>query len=469
MRATIILYFISIITADLYSQNHDYHWLAGYRESSLGDSTISDISFNSNPPYVTKRKSNFSGFQNYAAFCSDSSGQNLLFFTNGSHIYSSNGEITQGGDTINPTNYWRDENGLGGLCHTSFAFPDPGLPNHYYLIHTGFEYDSLISDLAISTLYYSRIDMAANNGLGKVVAKNVVLTSGALTRPVVIKHGNGRDWWVISGSLNSAYVLKFLFTKDGIQGPWIQNLGFLFSGALDRFPNSIFTPDGSTYIREYDKQGIVLQGFDRCSGEFSNTRILPYESPINTWSIAVSVDSRYLYLNGTTALMMLDLKGGLYMHQTFDTVALYDGHSELGIFSNTFFVSCLGPDGKIYFSSTNSTNYYHVINRGQLPEMSCDFEQVGFDLQNWNGYTLPGYINYRLGKQAGSPCAMIQSGTETVQKEDMGAAIPYQMLEGIGNKQPENEPLLNPLKVIDIKATDVGIEPNLYKSYRLKY
>ena len=47
-------------------------------------------------------------------------------------------------------------------------------------------------------LYYSLIDMNSNGGLGSVIAKNVQLNPNRIGDCLTaVKHGNGRDWWVI--------------------------------------------------------------------------------------------------------------------------------------------------------------------------------------------------------------------------------------------------------------------------------
>src|SRR5438045_42536 len=70
--------------------------------------------------------------------------------------------------------------------------PMPDSSNYYYLLSIG------VTGNYHSGLYYSIINMNANGGLGSVMVKNVQLTNlFAFDAITAVKHGNGRDWWLI--------------------------------------------------------------------------------------------------------------------------------------------------------------------------------------------------------------------------------------------------------------------------------
>ena len=75
--------------------------------------------------------------------------------------------------------------------------------NKYNLFSIGF--DDQIND----GLYNTIIDMRLNGGLGSVVIENKQI-SGELHADCItaVKHGNGRDWWVI-GKLSSFPFVSF--------------------------------------------------------------------------------------------------------------------------------------------------------------------------------------------------------------------------------------------------------------------
>jgi hypothetical protein len=43
-----------------------------------------------------------------------------------------------------------------------------------------------------------------------VIEKNKVIATGDLPSPVIVKHGNGRDWWLIVGDMISQNYFIYL-------------------------------------------------------------------------------------------------------------------------------------------------------------------------------------------------------------------------------------------------------------------
>ena len=88
-----------------------------------------------------------------------------------------------------------------------------------------------------------------------------------------------------------------------------------------------------------------------------------------------------------------------------DTVAMYDGFtSPFPPWETAFSLANLGPDSKIYFSTTSTTTALHVINYPDLPGTACDIQQHGVILPKFNDHTMHRFPNYRLGKWAAAPC-----------------------------------------------------------------
>jgi hypothetical protein len=63
-------------------------------------------------------------------------------------------------------------------------------------------------------LYYSIIDMNLNGGNGGITtAKNVFLKDSLWTGNInAVRHGNGRDWWLIAGKILSDTIYTWLVT-----------------------------------------------------------------------------------------------------------------------------------------------------------------------------------------------------------------------------------------------------------------
>ena len=83
-----------------------------------------------------------------------------------------------------------------GWYNEMVIISDPSNPQRYFLFHL---------EMAAQNqgLYYSIVDLSYNNGLGKVISKNNKLLSGNMADGVsAVKHGNGRDWWIIARKSN---------------------------------------------------------------------------------------------------------------------------------------------------------------------------------------------------------------------------------------------------------------------------
>ena len=393
--------------SQLNAQKHDYNWTIGYNTGNPITSEFGGtvISFNDTPTVAIKTNQKLN-FEYYSTACSDSSGS-LLFYTNGISIHNYLHQLIENGDTINPGDYWdiTAQNGYGSTIGP-FALPYPGHPNQYVLFHTATEYDVDSFYLRISPLYFSIVDMAANNGAGKVLAKNQVLVAGDLCWPTACKHGNGRDWWITVGKHRFPIQYTFLLSPDGISGPFEQTIGPVFNPDFNEFiSKSIFSPDGRIYIRHDGKSGPRIMDFDRCTGIFSNLRILPYPPEVYSWSAAFSQDSRFLYLSKPSMVWYIDMKAN-NLSTSFDTLGRYNWtYSPAPPWSTAISELQEGADGKIYASTyTGSSRCMNRIERPLLPDLAADMNFGSFKLPRWYGLTMCHYPNYRLGENEGSPC-----------------------------------------------------------------
>jgi hypothetical protein len=285
--------------------------------------------------------------------------------------------------------------------------PNPANDSTYYLFSIGVT--------SIYGLYYSIIDMRLNNGLGAVTVKNVQLQSFEQVDCLnAVKHGNGRDWWVLfrkAGSLSNGNNdwYSYLITPVSVQNFSIQSIGSLNK-----------TNSGYTNLI-----GLVeLYDFDRCSGLLSNPVTIEPEalpSVPYTWSCEFSPDASKLYVttaDDTTYLFQYDLNAS-NISQSKNTLwttnyPLYTGGGLK-----------LAPDNKIYLASIYYNgvqfpypyqdtvyNMYNmnlsVINQPDSLGIACDFQPYSFYLGGKRTYVgLPNNPDYDLGVVAGSACDTI--------------------------------------------------------------
>ena len=382
-----------------FGQGLNNNWITGYG-GGFGDPDFGEsiIDFSGGIPNVILNNMEMDFNQSHANI-SDTNG-NLLFYTNGFYIADATGDTMLNGTGINPsvfTSMFQD--GLT-LVQSHVILPKPNNTDIYYLFHT--TRDDGINSVS-KYLYVSTIDMNMNGGLGEVTTKNQILLSKSLTKAklTAVKHGNGRDWWLLTHELNTNKFYKFFITPSGISPPDSQSIGIMNYTVNGQV---YFTPNGDKYVNSWRDNGFELYDFDRCTGVFSNANyILP--SPKNGIGISFSPDGSKLYASSTDSLYQFDLNAtNIQASQTL--VAAYDSFLSAGAFPlPTFFEHmALAPDGKIYMTTGNGTQHYHIIDQPDSLGTACNVIQHGLNLNHYYYNTLPNHPNYHLGPLVGSIC-----------------------------------------------------------------
>ncbi len=350
----------------LYSQSQeDYKWIFGENYNPNTKTNRIDIMDFSNKGRIDSIYTHDS-VANHNAEISDRDG-NLLFYANGCRIIDSTFQIMENGDSINFGKTWKK------YCSSYAAYPGPGnsiiLPdpgnapdcnreegrNGYYLIHKRQE---LITEpylqVSIPELYYSYIDMNGNSGRGKVTKKNQTIfkttniVSGYLT---ACKHSNGIDWWLIQMEQDTNIYFKVLLTKDGFSVD-SQSIAEI-PKFVPRIGQSVFTPDGKKWITNGAVDQCMIFDFDRESGMLSNLiRVMPQDSGL-FYGVAVSPNSRFVYLSNNYDLFQVDLWNE-DIPESLEHIAHIDSFPDYTFWSK-FGQAQLAPDCKIYIvnSGTN--------------------------------------------------------------------------------------------------------------------
>ncbi len=353
---------------------------------------------------------------------------NLLFYGNtratigtpSALIWNKNNQLMLNGDSI----------AGDGWYHEMVIVPNPGDDSLYYVFSIGVA-TSLIG------LKYSIVDIRGDNGMGEVTQKNISLLNNIrmVDCLTAIKHGNGRDWWVVA-KLSTAHLqtsnntwFVYLISPNGISVVNTQNVGSLNytnSGRLSFCPvtNKLCFVSYISMIELYD--------FDRCTGIISNPLnvepqnfMLPFPS---YWSCEFSPNGRYLYVSGSTTPSTL---------WQFDTWAPNIPSTKTLIWqinSPPYTAGALkrGPDNKIYLScawsdSSGNFNYPYdstmfytqnmnlsVINSPDSAGLACDFQPWSFYLGGKRTYWgLPNNPDYDLPALTGSPCDTLVGISET--------------------------------------------------------
>ncbi len=387
----------------LFAQKYDYHWISNY--SAIPNNSL-NFDFNITPTTISSETIPMPIlFANISM--SDFDG-NLLFYSNGIQVMNAENELMENGDSLNWCDLTEDYYGQGIVSSSFMGIPAPGSDSLYYLICNVIDYDTTgIMLYAAKNILYSKIDVSANNGQGKVIAKDVLIGKANQFAEFsnACKHGNGRDWWYIVGEDTASIYYRTLLTPDGFSNLDIQEIGFQppFSESRDGEGQNIFSPDGTKYVDFDPWNGVRIFDFDRCTGQLSNPVLITFpEKLIFGAGAAISPNSRFLYVDSDTAIFQFDLWAS-DIAASKDTVAIWDGFYSPGTISPTgFWVMQLMPDGKIYII-TGSNPYYHYIANPDVKGDSCNVVQHELELPSLLA-TIPTFPNYRLYDLPGSPC-----------------------------------------------------------------
>jgi len=413
------------LSSQLNAQFTDRYW-------AFGDSSAINFKNLSNPSYdtsIVRVRGTCASICNsignlilYAASPNISTWQGVGSYDFG-YLVNSTHQLISNGDSLK-ANLWYQEMTI---------VPDPGNSNRFYVFHSG------VTTTPIPGFYYTVVDMSMNNGLGYVVQKNIRLENFPVCDGMAsVKHGNGRDWWVViknwnpNIALDEFYVYKI--SPSGVTKMPVQHIGTPYSGGgfskfkFNSIGSKLYATQLASFVERYD--------FDRCTGLLSNTLTINpkdnNQSPPNRyyWSHALSPDESKLYIssiyNGTNSdtsyLFQYDLTAPNFL-ATEDTIYTFNRNSANGGGPVAGLLQ-LGPDGKIYLSTiyeTQDCGYswlycdtssfftenmnLSVINHPDSLGVACDFQPYSFYLGGHRSYLgLPNNPNYELGKLVGSPC-----------------------------------------------------------------
>jgi hypothetical protein len=270
---------------------------------------------------------------------------------------------------------------------------------------------------------------------GKVLSVDTLFYAGTngdstSTSISAVKHGNGRDYWLVYHPTLTDTFMTWLQDANGdLTGPFYQKIGPIHPfHALD-FMRLTFNNDG-TKMALLMWFNIWIYDFDRCTGLLSNPVVI--DTCTNCWT-EFAIDFTYAstqYLHGC-----FSPNGKMYYVSRADSLIQFDltdfpnsinrtviWYSQLNYEDPNFWGICdieLGPDRKIYVGTSSHAqdytsqwgpidsgcSYLGVIEYPNVAGMGCSFNRLGLFL---NGYlssqTLPTIVDYDMGPLIGSPC-----------------------------------------------------------------
>ncbi|MBK6481621.1 MAG: T9SS type A sorting domain-containing protein [Chitinophagaceae bacterium] len=425
MKNSVLICLLSICFAiKTLAQNQDAIWLLSINSINIDDKCGIDFNVLPADTFIDYRKLGF--IITNASIC-DTSG-NILFYTNGIYVANRDHDTLWNSGNFNPgyasDYYWYP--GLG-FSQGAIILTRPDYPEKYLIFHVSGEEFEAYGENQLQPLHLgmSEVDMTLDGGLGGIPVnkKNIPIVEDTVTqgRITAVKHANGRDWWVVQHKFYSDVFYTVLVQPDTVVvssqavGP-VQTSNDIVGMAK-------FSPDGSRYCYMNYDLTFDLFDFDRCSGELSNHQRLEVPDSLSivpyTLGSEFSSSGQFLYINTFEHLYQYnlwssDIQQSVIEIATWDTTYLPT--------ATWFFLPQRAPDGKIYISTYNSTEYLHVIDNPDSLGLACSFSQHSFALGEHNT-TTPNFPNYQLGKLEGSPCDTLFSGMEHASNENKGLSL----------------------------------------------
>ncbi|MGB5023809.1 MAG: T9SS type A sorting domain-containing protein [Saprospiraceae bacterium] len=396
-----------------YQQNMGSTWIIGFDNNQISDPKfgMTTLDFSEQPLKQTYMHNEYhasSGFINTSI--SEIKGK-ILLFTDGLNIYGRNLDIIENGEELNPGEVRNDfSSAFYPVAYNHILLPRPGYDDQYVLFHFSVSYNrdpgdqirSVVADKFLLTSIYK--DKLLDDF--KVGEKNNLILAGNFNNShlAYCRHANGRDWWLVFEKYNSNKHYIYLLDPSGIKLYAEQEIGII-GGKYDWSGNSIFSPDGTMYIKYCFDYGIQLFNFDRCSGSLSNSiQLKTYVNPeLKEASIAVSSNSRFLYINDYTRIWQYDLDQ-INVPGFIDTIGFWDGYFIKDVLTTGFYQMALADDGKIYLSCHSGNIYLHCIDKPNEKGLASDFKLRNIILECWMAGGLPIMPNYQLGPVNNSVC-----------------------------------------------------------------
>jgi hypothetical protein len=336
----------------------------------------------------------------------------LILYSNGSKIFNGKHRLVEGGDSLSFGIDWKNglfagnyygEYLISAYPNAMIAIPSVKNANQYYFISTFISRDYNL----FPKLVYTLVDMNLNGGRGKVIEKEVLIKNGEFAPAIeACKHGNGRDWWIITREYGKKNFIIMLLDSTGIKvvsEPALSDWSLADWGAIKGNTTNRFSWDG-TMFASFTHLGIELFDFNRCNGTLFNRRgiaIPSNDSFHNGGGVGgFSPNSKFIYTGDIHYYYQVDI----FNSSKIRKIATYDGFrdtptGQTGGIETVFGSVQLAADGKLYMNTMSTTRYLHSIENPNDTGIFCNFKQHSVRLLTYNN-GLPHYPNYELGAVA---------------------------------------------------------------------
>lgn len=291
----------------------------------------------------------------------------LLFYTNGTKLYNFNNEIIENGDSL-----------LGHQSSTqsALAIKQPNSTSLYYL----FTVTNIGRKIGFN---YSVIDMNENNGLGKVIKKNILLDTSVTERLTATLHFNKKDYWISVRRFRSNEIASYLLTENGINPPVISKVAKEIGNfsSFQTIGQMKFSPNGNKLaIATFGSNFVEIFDFDKKNGKFSNPILISNSELSGPYGLEFSPNSNYLY----AAYQIKTSKITQFDISNYDSISI----------NNSYQIIATHPDNYYFGSLQLSPNYKIIIANNEEKSVGIiNFPNKFADLSNY----IPKYLEFENG------------------------------------------------------------------------
>jgi len=410
-----VILIFSIIKS--YGQEHEISWPVGYHSDWLPSNNGTGFLSVSNLGSKVNNYEIKANIENTIAIYVKNS--KLLLYSNGCEIYSGKTNVILAEKSIQKQGDFSKlmcpKYGMN-IRRGAFFVENPKDSNLIYFIYLSANPDPY-NIIVNNGIYFSIIKYDHNIDNYTLVEQDIKLLEENIESISIVKHGNGKDYWMLSFKKGSKQYLLHLIDSGGIHFAKNDAAGIDLSFDVCDFVNSsIFSPDGNYLARFNHKCGLNIYKFDRCAGSLQYLDRFRINNSDNLeGDISFSPDSKLLYILSANfsqsiicRLKLLDI-GTKVIPYTLDTL-------KLGILIDR----CeLMPNGEIYVCSPASSKAIHTIsNTNEFSDkIQFNYNKIVFDY--FIMPSLPSLYNDTLGVLLGSHCDSTIVSLDNIAKADI--------------------------------------------------